>query len=160
MRAVYHPEFKASFEAVLKHCEDIGRPLPGPFLLLSLRMKLDTAISPRARWMFNKVALMHGPGCLFDRCGETGQLAALGECLKAGDGRGGNFNDLALFARGFAPSTGTCPAMREFCPAEVEIIDHVFSGIEAGFEVGCVGLIFLQGFHRKCVSHWRGRHER
>jgi len=27
VRAVYHPEFKASFEAALKHYEDIGRPL-------------------------------------------------------------------------------------------------------------------------------------
>lgn len=31
MRAAYHPEFKASFEAAVRHYEGIGRPLADRF---------------------------------------------------------------------------------------------------------------------------------
>ena len=67
---------------------------------------------------------------------EIGEAFALGVGLKAANGVGGKFYGLAKLAEGLAAGADAQTAVREDGTGRIEVVEHVTTCVEAGFEVG------------------------
>ena len=72
----------------------------------------------------------------FEGGGEIGEAFALGVGLEVEDGAGGKLYGLAKLAEGLAAGADAHTAVREDGTGRIEVVEHVTTGVEAGFEVG------------------------
>ena len=85
---------------------------------------------------------------------EIGEAFALGVGVEAADGVGGKLYGLAKLAEGLAAGADTHTAVREDGTGRIEVVEHVTTGVEAGFEVGGGG--FSRGGGGRVFLHWVG----
>lgn len=90
----------------------------------------------------------------FEGGGEIGEAFALGEGLEAADGVGGELYGLAKLAEGLAAGADAQTAVCEDDTGRIEVVEHVATGVETGFEVGGGG--FSRGGGGRVFFHWVG----
>ena len=72
----------------------------------------------------------------FEGGGEIGEAFALGVGMEAADGVVGELYGLAKLAEGLAAGADAQTAVREYDTGRIEVVEHVATGVETGFEVG------------------------